>query len=118
MYAGPSPTYRSILGKRPGSYFGRVNGERPLPGKHPGIDPIHARHSSAVTVVMYHMTYEPWRSSKKTASWIQAKCTAVRKMTWQLSGRLPQVPIATFTEDFRIAEWLRSLTSNKAVAMT
>ena len=30
------------------------------------IDPFHARHSIAVTVVMYHMTYERWRSSKKT----------------------------------------------------
>ena len=88
------------------------------------IDPFHARHSIAVTVVMYHMTYERWRSSKKTESWIQAKCIAVRKMTWQLSRRLPQVSIAAFTEDFCIAEWLRSLTSNsaewtnEAVAMT
>ena len=88
------------------------------------IDPFHARHSIAVTVVMYHMTYERWRSSKKTESWIQAKCIAVRKMTRQLSRRLPQVSIAAFTEDFRIAEWLRSLTSNsaewtnEAVAMT
>ena len=32
------------------------------------IDPFHARHSIAVTVVMYHMTYEWWRSSKKTGS--------------------------------------------------
>ena len=35
-----------------------------------------------------------------------------KKITWRLSRRLPQVSIATFTEDFRIAEWLRSLTSN------
>ena len=35
------------------------------------IDPFHARHSIPVTVVIYHMTYEPWRSSKKTDSWIQ-----------------------------------------------
>ena len=78
------------------------------------IDPFHARHSIAVTMVMYHMTYEQWRSSKKTESWIQVKCIAVGKMTWQLSRRLPQVSIAAFTEDFRIAEWLRSLTSNSA----
>ena len=43
------------------------------------IDPFHARHSIAVTMVMYHMTYKRWRSSKKTGSWIQAKCIAVRK---------------------------------------
>ena len=76
------------------------------------IDSFHVRHSIAVTVVMYHMTYEWWRSSKKTESWIQAKCIAVRKMTWQLSRQLPQVSIAAFTEDFCIAEWLWSLTSN------
>ena len=81
------------------------------PSEGGSIDPFHARHSIAVTVVMYHMT---WRSSKKTESWIQAKCIAARKMNWQLSRRLPQVSIAAFTEDFRIAEWLRSLTSNSA----
>ena len=38
----------------------------------PTIDPFHMRHSIAVTMVMYHMTYEQWRSSKKTESCIQA----------------------------------------------
>ena len=65
------------------------------------------RHSTVVTMVM-------WGDLEKTESWIQAKCAAVRKMTWQLSMRLPQVSIAAFTEDFRIAEWLRNLTSNSA----
>ena len=80
------------------------------------IDPFHARHSIAVTAVMYHMslTYERWRSSEKTERWIQAKCITVRKMTWHLSRRLPQVSIAAFTEDFRIVEWPWSLTSNSA----
>ena len=31
------------------------------------VDHFHAGHSIAVTVVMYHMTYELWRSSEKTA---------------------------------------------------
>ena len=59
------------------------------------IDPFHVRHSISVTVVMYHMTYmyEQWRSIKKTENWIQAKCTVVRKMTWQLSRQLPQVHV-------------------------
>ena len=76
--------------------------------------PFHTQHSIAVAVVMYHMTYEQWRSSKKTENCIQAKRTTVRKMTGQLSRRLPQVSIATLTEEFRIAKWLQNLTSNTA----
>ena len=71
------------------------------------LDPFHAH----VTVVMYHMTYERWIMEVKQL--LGSKVGDYLKYQFQPLQKIK----------FRIAEWLRSSTSNltlcnEAVAMT